>query len=90
MMTFQPSLVHKVNRPNHTTIHYSIKTNIPLEALDKIYVKCKGLKTDRGKGDSCRGVKAQSEEVSLQAVAQNGMLGNCSYEDGEVISPLGS
>ena len=41
-------------------------------------------------GDSRRGVEVQSEEVSLQAVAENGQRGSSSYGDGEVVPSLGS
>ena len=54
-----------------------------------------GLRTDRGKGtidlgDSRRGVEVQIEEVSLQAAAENGEGGSSSYEDWEIVPPLGS
>ena len=32
----------------------------------------------------------QSEEVSLQAAAENGQQGGSSYGDGEIVPPLGS
>ena len=41
--------VDKVDRPSQTTIHYSTKTNITLEVLNK---KIQGLRTDKGKRDN--------------------------------------
>ena len=53
-------------------------------------VKDRQWKMDKRLGDSCREVKVQSEEVSLQAAAEKGQQGSRSYGDGEVIPPLGS
>ena len=73
---------------NYHTLQYQDKYN--LEVLNK---KIQGLRTgkrDNGLGDSRRGVEVQSEEVSLQAAAENGQGRSSSYGDGKIVPPLGS
>ena len=62
-------------------------TTVPRHNLS-VLKKIQGLRTVRGKGtidlgDSRRGVEVQSEELSLQAAAEDGQEGSSSYGEAQ-------